>query len=139
MDISKMFLQVLHKDKDALRFLRQFDPASHATIMRMNSVSFGVVCSPFQAIWVVLETAKMFSKSYPEAAKQILQNIYMDDLLTGAASQSEAKQMLHECALIFGQAKMKAHKFSTNCPEILASIPDKDKCPDQTVKVLGAQ
>jgi hypothetical protein len=65
-DITKMFLQIkLHKDKDFLRFVwRDCNTKIPPEIFCMLSVTFGVISSPFQSIWVVHKHAEMFEKIY---------------------------------------------------------------------------
>lgn len=141
LDISKMFLQIGldPTSSDALRFLWQFQDELTPTLMRMLVVTFGLISSPFQAIWVVHEIAKMHMKQYPEAARKILQDCYMDDLPTGAKTVELAKRLLQQVIEIFDAAHMQAHKFASNDPAALADLPEEDCTSTEVVSALGAK
>ena len=141
LDISKMFLQIQldEESSEALRFMWKFETDDRPTLMKMQVVTFGLISSPFQAIWVLQETAKMHAKRHPEAVEKILCNTYMDDLSSGAESAEEANKLLKTFVAIFNTASMKAHKFASNDPEALKNLPDDDISKARVVSVLGAK
>jgi hypothetical protein len=75
-----MFLQIglPRKDQDVhhMKNLR--------SIYRMLRVTFGVSSSPFLAMATVQHHATEVKNLYPEASREVLQNMYVDDCLTGA-------------------------------------------------------
>ena len=87
-DVKKMFLAIqLSKasDKDMLRFFWAKPGATRPDLLRYRVLAFGVVSSPFRAIWCLHETAKMNMSKYPEAAQLILDMTYMDDISVTAS------------------------------------------------------
>ena len=71
-DIKKMFLAVqLQKlsDRDMLRFVWAEADAPAPNFYRFKTLPFGVVSSPFQAIWCLQEEAKMQSSNTPKPWK----------------------------------------------------------------------
>ena len=62
-------------------------------VYRMQRVTFGVNCSPFLAIKTVQNNAERYKEQFPDAAKEILQNMYVDDCLTGPKIIDEAIEL----------------------------------------------
>jgi hypothetical protein len=92
-DIEKMFLQIrlAEKDRDVHRYVwRDMQIDGSPTINRMTRVAFGVKCSPFLAIATVQNHAERFVLECPEAAKRVMDDMYVDDCLTGADDKEEA-------------------------------------------------
>jgi len=141
LDISKMFLRIkLHQDADFLRFMwRDCDITISPEIWRMISVTFGIVSSPFQAIFVVLKHAKLFKDLYELAQKSIQMNMYMDDVPDGEETKPEAEKLVIQIYELLLKASMTPHKFASNEPEILRNIPTELINPKTTIKVLGIQ
>ena len=141
LDISKMFLRIkLHKDKDFLRFVwRNCDITVEPEIWRMIAVTFGIISSPFQAIFVVLKHAKLFAHMYELAQKSIQLNMYMDDVPDGAPTPDEAEKVVMQIYDLLLKASMTPHKFASNDRSILSKIPDHLKNPNTKIKVLGIQ
>ena len=48
-------------------------------VYRMQRLTFGVNSSPFLAIATVHNHAKTYAETFPYAAREILQNMYVDD------------------------------------------------------------
>uniref|UniRef100_A0A5S6Q5Y0 CCHC-type domain-containing protein n=1 Tax=Trichuris muris TaxID=70415 RepID=A0A5S6Q5Y0_TRIMR len=83
-DIEKMFMQIgLHEnDRDVVRFLwRNLDETMEPTIYRFKRVCFGLKSSPFLALAVIRHHAQSNGERFSEAAKEILDNMYVDDFI----------------------------------------------------------
>jgi len=141
LDISKMFLRIkLVKGKDFLRFLwRNCDESIPPEIWRMIVVTFGVISSPFQAIYIVRKHSDLFQHLYNLARKSIHDNMYMDDIPDGDKNHHEAKELVTQIYELLLKASMTPHKFASNDPSILDSIPSELRNPKTTIKVLGVQ
>ena len=86
-DIEKMFLQVklAPEDRDVHRYLwRDLQPNEAPKVYRMQRLTFGVNASPFLAIATVHAHVNKYKEMSPYAVEEILQNMYVDDCLTGA-------------------------------------------------------
>ncbi|KRX12340.1 hypothetical protein T07_9691, partial [Trichinella nelsoni] len=94
-DISKMFLQIgLHeKDRDVTRFLWR-ELGSHETprIFRFRRVCFGLTCSPFLAMSVTRYHALNHLQGFPQGANQVLENMYVDDIVFSVDEDEEARE-----------------------------------------------
>ena len=86
-DVEKMFLQIKvdERDQDALRYLwRDLKSDDPPRVYRLQRLAFGVNCSPFLAIATVQSHTKKCKEQFPDASKEVLSNMYVDDCLTGA-------------------------------------------------------
>ena len=139
-DIKKMFLAVqLQKlsDRDMLRFVWAEPGASAPNFYRFKTLPFGVVSSPFQAIWCLQEAAKKRKLEYPEAAEIILTMTYMDDIVIVANTVRRTVKLVKEVLTILEMGGFYGHKISASDPMILESIDNDRTDPARTVKVLG--
>ena len=80
-DIEGMFLQVgvLPCDQPSLRFLWREDPTENIVVHQYTRHIFGAKYSPTCANYALQRTARDNANEYPEAAKAVLENFYMDD------------------------------------------------------------
>ncbi|KRY66179.1 hypothetical protein T4A_12719 [Trichinella pseudospiralis] len=87
-----MYLQILMREenRDACRFL-WWDGERRIRSYRLTRVCFGLKCSPFLAMGTVRSHAQRHEESAPRAAKEVLNNMYMDDLATSCNSVEEVQ------------------------------------------------
>ena len=86
-DIEKMFLQVklAPEDRDVHRYLwRDLQPNKSPKVYIMQRLTFGVNASRFLAIATVHAHVNKYKEMSPYAVEEILQNMYVNDCLTGA-------------------------------------------------------
>ena len=91
-DIEGMFLQVgvLPSDQPSLRFLWREDPTTNVVVYQYTRHIFGAKDSPTCVNYALQRTARDNAKFYPEAAKAVLENFYMDDYLDSVESPEKA-------------------------------------------------
>jgi hypothetical protein len=121
LDISKMFFKIkLHKDQNYLLFLwRNCDTTQKPMILRLLSVVFRVISSPFQAVDVVKKHADLFQDKLHLASEEVPEQLYMDDVPEGDCVEDVAKKKLEEIYEFFLLANMQLHKIASNCQTIL--------------------
>ncbi|XP_043225627.1 uncharacterized protein LOC122383367 isoform X1 [Amphibalanus amphitrite] len=133
-DITKAFLQVglSVEDQDTHRFL--WDCDGRVRVMKSQRVIFGVSSSPF----LLNATIRHHLSLYPDspAIREMRENFYVDDLLSGANSESEASALLSEAQRVMRDAHMMLTKCRSNSPLLF------DKAQgvfgeSEHVKVLG--
>ncbi|XP_052778713.1 uncharacterized protein LOC128216176 [Mya arenaria] len=118
-DIEKAFLQIgLQKSqRDVTRFLWLKDISSPSTDpyniqeYRFCRVPFGIISSPFilgATMDYHLETCDS------EIAQQLRDGIYMDNVITGVDSVSEASDLYKESKQIFSEASMNLREWASN-------------------------
>ena len=111
-DITKAFLQigVQRPDQDVHRFLWQC--GNIVRVMRFLRVPFGNTSSPF----LLNATLQHHFNSYHDSVtvKELQENLYVDDWLSGADTVEEASRMLIEAQSILLDAGMTLSKWHTN-------------------------
>ena len=93
-EVAKMYRQIELNEKhlDDHRLLWRFSPKEDIQTCRMTRVTYGVASSSYHSIHSLSECAKADDTS-SETSKAILWDFYFDDILTGAPSEQEAKQL----------------------------------------------
>ena len=103
-DVKKMFLQIKlrRQDQNSHRFLwRDLQTDRAPDFYCMTRVTFGDTPSPFLSIATVQKHAKEHEKDYSTAAKEVNENMYVDDVLSGASEDDSALQLKDElCDLL---------------------------------------
>ena len=137
-DIEKAFLQIAVKkeDCDVHRFLWETD--GMVKTMRFRRIPFGNCASPF----LLIASLNEHFRKYPQTLtlERLKEDMYMDDLLTGADSISDSCSIMSEASIIMNEACMSLAKFRSNSPAVgeVMSLEFGDKCLNaEAVKVLG--
>ena len=147
-DMRDMFLKIkiIKEDQDAQRFLwRGRDRIGQPKEYVMTSMIFGAKSSPSTALYIKNKNASNFSTRYPEAAKGIIENTYMDDYLDSCDSPAEAKARIHQVTEISKAANWELHSWASNDPSIVSdtfgnnhtNFKFKQLIEDSNEKVLG--
>ena len=137
-DVEKAFLQISVSpgDRDVHRFLWNLD--GEVRHMRFRRVPFGNCSSPFLLNATVKHHLATCSPS--QAVQELNDNLYVDDLLTGADSTGEACSIIHDASSVMKQASMPLAKWVSNSAEVADVLQREfqDKCLQAaSIKVLG--
>lgn len=113
-DIKKMYhtVRTYPLEGHVRRFLwRGFDQSRDPDIYVFDRVTFGDRPAGCIVVTALHETAKMFESYNHEAALVILQDSYVDDIVSGAQSLEEAKALVKDIELISGYGDFSFKKF----------------------------
>lgn len=141
-DIEKAFLQVglQNSDRDVTRFLWLKDIENFSLNneniqeFRFCRVPFGVISSPF----LLAATIESHLNKYnTPTAEQIRNNIYVDNLITGANTVTDALTHYSESKQIFKDASMNLREWISNSQSVNDFILPEDKPKVNQTKVLG--
>ena len=102
-------------------------------VMRFKRIPFGLSCSPFILNAVIKTHLSCYDKG--DAVNEMSENMFVDDLISGADSVSEASEMYKECNRIIQDAGMVFTKWCSNDKD-LNLFMNKDQ-EVATSKVLG--
>ncbi|GFV32500.1 DUF5641 domain-containing protein [Trichonephila clavipes] len=97
---------------------------------KLNTVIYGTTCAPYLATRTIQQLARDEGEHYPLAASVTIRDIYMDDILTGSSDFQEFQKLQLELISLFKKAGMSLHKWCSNTPEILNSIPKEEQSWD---------
>lgn len=149
-DVRQMFRQIRVMDEHcSFQLIRwRFSLDQPIQTYKLNTVTYGVSSSPFLAIRTLLQLASDGAETYPLASEALKSSLYVDDLVCGAASISEALNLQRELIELLDTGCFELRKWSSNHPALLENIPPShcqsehltfDGDTDTVVKVLGLQ
>ncbi|XP_062704324.1 uncharacterized protein LOC134286689 [Aedes albopictus] len=147
-DISKMYrqIQVDRIHTPLLRIFWRENPTDPLQVLELTTVTYGTSAAPFLATRSLQQLAFDESTRYPFAAQIVLEDFYVDDALTGAETIEEAIQRRVELTEILNCGGFPIHKWCSNEPAILETVPEKDREQflsfedsdiNQAIKTLG--
>lgn len=139
-DIEKAFLHVKldDSDRDFTRFLwvsNPDDPESDLDVYRFRVVLFGSVSSPF----MLNATLRLhLSSQNSEVAKDIQQNLYVDNIISGGTTEHSVTQYFKEARAIMSKANFNLRSWASNS-QYLQTVAHKEKVVDENevVNLLG--
>ena len=141
-DIEKAFLQVqLSKDdRDYTRFLwlaNPCDPNSELITYRFRVILFGAVCSPFMLNAILLFHLSQYSST---TAKDMLENLYVDNIITGRESDEAAVCYYSTARTIMSEANFNLRSWASNNNKLKEQVKeDGTGAESGPVNVLGLQ
>ncbi|XP_075225287.1 uncharacterized protein LOC142326586 [Lycorma delicatula] len=94
-DIEKMYRQIqIHPSQQNLQFIVWREhPNGKIKSYKLSIVTYDTASAPFLATKTLNQLAIDEKQTFPEASKIMLEDFYVDDLMTGANSLVEAKQL----------------------------------------------
>ena len=134
-DIEKAFLMIsmAEKDRDVLRFLWMNDTSlqqPEIIVMRFTRVVFGVSSSPFLLNTTIKCHMEKFSSLHPELVRQLLQSIYVNDVVFGADSEENAFSLYKESKDVLSSGGFNLRKFVTNSSSLQEKIDQMERMPE---------
>ncbi|XP_063994322.1 uncharacterized protein LOC135171624 [Diachasmimorpha longicaudata] len=123
-DIEKMYRQFWVREED--RKYQQIlwrDETDKITTFQLNTVTFGLSAAPFLAIRSLHQLARDHEEQYPQAARILLRDMYVDDLLTGFDSLADAQSIQRELIECLKRGGLNIRQWASNDPELLRHLP----------------
>ncbi|XP_055912928.1 uncharacterized protein LOC129946684 [Eupeodes corollae] len=147
-DIEKMYRQiwVARKHTDFQRIVWRESPNEPLKHFRLLTVTYGTAAAPFLAVRVLKQLAADSSISHPRASKILLEDFYVDDVITGSDTIDDIISLRMELVELLKSAGLNLRKWTTNCWPLLISLPEdqRELSPvdfeeSNSVKVLDLQ
>ncbi len=147
-DIAKMFrqFQLAPEDADYHRIVWREDPSLPLEDYRLQTVTYGTACAPNLSTRCLQQLAEDVQQAYPKASKALMNDAYVDDILSGDDCDDNVIELYEQLTAAVGTAGMQLRKWTSNSPNVLAAIPEEDRetAPldfdeDNLVKALGVQ
>ncbi|XP_065355424.1 uncharacterized protein LOC135949900 [Calliphora vicina] len=124
-DITKMYRQILlnttHTPFQRILFRKSVNEPIKD--YELQTVTFGVNCAPYLAIRTLLELAKEVETTHPIASHILKNNMYVDDVLSGAHTIEDAKFAQNEMITVLDSAGFPLRKWISNSPDLLNILP----------------
>jgi hypothetical protein len=99
------------------------DPQEEIKEFRLNTVTYGLACALFLAMRTLRQLAADEAERFPRGALALQKDVYMDDILTGAAALSETEELRTQLMEICTAGGFPLRKWSANLSSLLAAIP----------------
>ncbi|XP_035232515.1 uncharacterized protein LOC118204289, partial [Stegodyphus dumicola] len=134
--------QTIPGKDDLLRILWKRNLSDSPVTYRLKTVTYGTKSAPFLAIKCIKQVAYDEMHKYPEAAKAVLSDCYVDDVISGSSNLDSARELKNQLIQLFHSCGMTLHKWNSNSPELLDSPSTSSELSfssksDNVVKALG--
>ncbi|CAK1584061.1 unnamed protein product [Parnassius mnemosyne] len=146
-DIVKMYRQILisSEDIDYQRLVWRATTEQLIEHFRLLRVTFGTAAAPYLAVRTLHQLVYDDGKPFPLASERILNDFYMDDLLTGCETVLEGKQIYKEINELLSKGGFELQKWSSNNETLLKEISKEIETTesnlelkiDEIIKILG--
>lgn len=124
-DIKQMFRQIRIDDSDLQyqAIVWRYSPDDPIRIYLLTTVTFGLVCSPYQATRTLRQLASDYQSVYPMATGIINSETYMDDMLSGGHSLEQTLDKQSQLIGMLKEGGFELRKWLSNNPEVLSNLP----------------
>ncbi|XP_076223949.1 uncharacterized protein LOC143174539 [Nomia melanderi] len=141
-DIEKMYRQFIIRPEDRpyQRILWR-DEHNNIKTYTLNTVTFGLTSAPYLAIRCLHQLAQDEQNNYPVAADVLRRDLYVDDLITGANTYTEALNIRDQMLGLLKRGGLNIRQWVSNHPRLLGGLSTSQIHPkvfgDTMVKTLG--
>lgn len=126
-DLVKMYRQVsLNPQQRRYQHIFWRSPAGDLRTYALNTVTYGTAPAAFLAIRTLHQLVQDEGSSFPRAAKALLDESYVDDILTGADTLQEAIALKTELIELLDKGCFPVHKWCSNEPAFMQAISSED-------------
>lgn len=94
---------------------------------RLLTLTFGTASAPYLAKRTLQQLANDEQPNYQLGAKAILNDFYVDDLLSGADSIEDAQALQKQIICLLSSGGFSIRKWSSNTPELLTNISPENR------------
>ncbi|XP_046416256.1 uncharacterized protein LOC124177666 [Neodiprion fabricii] len=123
-DIVKMYRQILvhNDDQDFQRILWREEPELPIEEYQLTTVTYGLASASYLAIRVLHQLVQDEGKQYPFASHVILENTYVDDILSGAEDVDQGREKIDELNQLLKAGGFELQRWTLSHPETLVDI-----------------
>ncbi|XP_062713925.1 uncharacterized protein LOC134290748 [Aedes albopictus] len=134
-DAEKMFRQIwIHPDdRRYLKIIWRRDPSLPLQVYQLNTVTYGLACSPYHAARVLTKLTEEDGQKYPLGAQVVIKRVYVDDALAGSDNLEEASETCRQLMELLRLGGVSLRKWSSNNPAVLKHIPTEFQTPIELV------
>ncbi|XP_065080798.1 uncharacterized protein LOC135703480 [Ochlerotatus camptorhynchus] len=147
-DAEKMFRQIWVDWFDMVFqcILWRNDFNERAETYELCTVTYGTKPAPYLATRTLKQLAMDEKTRFPMTARAAMQDVYMDDVLTGEDDEDTAKQLRIQLDQMMESGGFRLRKWASNSAAVLEGIPEDNLAlskegiqldPDPAVKSLG--
>lgn len=136
-DVEKMFRQikVAKEDWRLQKVLWKSSPEEKLREYYLTTITYGTTSASFLAIYCLVTLSKSAEQSHPTAAKAIIEDFYMDDIMTGAETEEECCQLQKDISMIMDSAKLPVRKWCSNSEFVRQKLSEHGESPLFTLEI----
>lgn len=143
--VAQMFRQILvdERDRSLQQILWRESPEETVKLFELNTVTYGTSSAPYLAMRCLRQLAEEGS-DLPLAAKAIIDDCYMDNVLSGAKTIEETIKLQKQLSQLLKRGHFHLRKWRSNDPRILKHLVAQFKTDEALVieqegalKILG--
>ncbi|GFU68161.1 uncharacterized protein TNCV_248251 [Trichonephila clavipes] len=146
-DIEKMYRQILVADEDQKyqQILWRNNSSENIRTYKLKTVTYGLASASFWPLGVLSKSLSMI-KDNPNLSRVLQEDIYMDDLLSGADTPNNAISICKDIAHVLSTRGFHLRKWNSNSTVFLAQFSEHSshdarvefsKDSNESSKVLG--
>ena len=119
-DVRKMFNQILVHPEDQVyhRFLWRSNTCDKPTVYQWLRLNFGDKPAPDIATNAINTLAKLSNAEFPEAAEELRQHVYVDDIGGSRETVTKAKQIISHIDAVLAKGNFQIKTWHSNEAEI---------------------
>ncbi|XP_055543239.1 uncharacterized protein LOC129728803 [Wyeomyia smithii] len=148
-DVEKMFrqIEINAADRPLQSILWRTDSSKKAETYELTTVTYGTRPAPFLATRTLKQLAMDERTHFPLAARDVEQDVYMDDVLTGVDNEETALNLRMQLEEMLQKGGFRLRKWASNCPSALQGMSEDNLAliktegyqldPDPAVRTLG--
>lgn len=122
-DVRKMYLMVeVVEDQWDLQRIFWREEGQPIQEYWLTRLTFGLASAPHCAVRAMQQCAMDEAHRFPLAAKVVLRDFYMDDLLTGADTDEEAIELMRQLKELLAAGGFELTKWYSNRPGIIETV-----------------
>ncbi|XP_026462699.1 uncharacterized protein LOC113365338 [Ctenocephalides felis] len=128
-DIKQMYrnIWVRKQDRKYQKILWRPFPDAPIGIYELNTVTFGLSSSPFQAIRTIKQLSRDECSKYSQSISRILENdVYIDDVVTSIDSLDSAKTICEGLQTVLSSGGFELKKWESNNSNLRKLFSDSD-------------
>lgn len=125
-DIRQMYRQIKVKlsDQSFQRILWRENSSDPLQCFQLTTVTYGMNCSPYLALRTLRQLATDEGHHHPAAASILLQDTYVDDIISGASTQEEALKLQQDLISLLNKGGFELRKWCSNSERLLQAVED---------------
>ncbi|XP_046601937.1 uncharacterized protein LOC124295559 [Neodiprion lecontei] len=104
------------------RILGREEPELPIEEYQLTTVTYGLASAPYLAIRVLRQLVQDEGRQYPFASHVILENTYVDDILSGAEDVDQGCEKINELNQLLKAGGFELQKWTSSHPETLVDI-----------------
>lgn len=124
-DIEKMYRQILvdQRDTDLQRIVWRESSDEDIKDYCLQTITYGTTCAPYLAIRTLKQLIADETENFPEAAKILNRDSYVDDILSGAEDFGNACRLQDHLISLLHSGGFQLKKWLANDPRLIDRLP----------------